>query len=144
MNARTRIALAVAVFLAACTEPKPPAQAPAPIPLEARLDVSDSSAAPGKTVFVTVHASDKKVASMTGRIVYDSTALSFLSEETLRDGATRVLNPATGALRFATILSGGFEDGRLYVLRFTPLKPNGLSSLRLVIDEIHTGDRKMP
>lgn len=142
MNAHARLALAIAACLAAaCTEPKPPAQAPAPMPLEARLDISDSSAAPGKTVFVTVQASDKKVASMTGRIVYDSTALSFVSEEALQDGATRVLNPATGALRFATILPGGFDDGRVYVLRFTPLKANGLSSLRLVVDEIH---RKTP
>jgi hypothetical protein len=137
-----RILLLTGVVLgAACTEPRAPQQAPAPTLVEARLDFSDSSALPGRMVYVTVHATGKKVASMTGRLVYDSTSLAFVDEQPLQDGGTRMINPIAGAMRFAAISASGFEDGRLYVLRFTPLAANGLASLRLVVDEVHTADR---
>jgi hypothetical protein len=89
-------------------------------------------------VIVTVRATGAPLASATGRLVYDSTGLEFVSEESLSDGVTRAINPAAGQLRFAAIAPEGFADGRVHALRFKVLNTAALRGVRLVIDEAHT------
>ena len=140
---RLRRALASAsalAFAVACTEPHKAVQveaAPAPI-LEARIELSDSVALPGSEVRATVRLTGSPVASITARLAWDSTGLEFVGEEAIEDGATRVLNPAPGLLRFAAIAPQGFTGGRLYAVRFAVRRTAALRSLRLDVDELHT------
>jgi hypothetical protein len=78
------------------------------------------------------------VASITARLAYDSTAFRFVGEDTLSDGATRVMNPTPGLIRFAAIAPSGFMNGQLYVMRFAVMRPSPVESLRLTVDELHT------
>ncbi len=138
---RTRaLAPLVAVLVAACTEPNgsaSPRSAPTPVRL-ARLEVSDSLAAVGDEVGVTVRLLDTTGASITARIAYDSTLLEFVGESPLADDGTRVINPASGLVRFAAIAPSGFVDGRAYVMRFRIRRAGGLRSMQLLVDELHT------
>jgi hypothetical protein len=137
------LAFILTATLAACTEPRTverPKVAPAPA-LEARLELSDSTARAGEQIRVVVRLTGTKsidVASITARIAYDSTAFRFVGEDTLSDGATRVVNPASGVIRFAAIAPKGFTNGQLYVMRFAVLRASPVESLRLTVDELHT------
>jgi hypothetical protein len=134
------VALASAALAVACTEPRRADQAktvPSPQP-EARLELSDSLAAPGVEVAVTVRVVGARLASMTARLSYDSTAMRFAGEENLGDGATRVANPQPGLVRFAAIAPSGFAEGRVYALRFSVVRSSGLRSFQLSTDEAHS------
>ena len=127
----------VLIVVGACTEPNRGVQTRAePAPLSARLELSDSLAATGE-VLVTVRLLGKTTGSMTARLTYDSTALAFLREEPLPDAATRIINPASGLVRFAAIAPQGFMQGRAYVMRFAVRRAGALQTLRLVVDEVH-------
>lgn len=129
-----------AVLTVACTEPDrgaSPRTAPTPLQL-ARLELSDSLAAVGDDVAVTVRLVDTAGASITARIAYDSTRLEYVGESPLADEGTRVINPAPGLVRFAAIAPRGFVDGSAYVMRFRIRRAGGLQSLQLVVDELHT------
>lgn len=138
---RRPIVLAGAIFLAAaCTEPRRSDQskmAPSPQP-EARIELSDSLAAPGAEVDVTVRVVGARLASMTARLAYDSAGIRFVREEMLSDGATRVVNPQPGLVRFAAIAPNGFAEGRVYTLRFSVVRSSALRSFRLSTDEAHS------
>jgi hypothetical protein len=137
------VALAATAFTQACTEPvqsRPP-KTPVDGPLEVRLEPADASAGVGAVVRVALMlrgTSARDVASFTARVAYDSTRLRFVDEVTLEDGAMRVMNPQPGLLRLAGIATAGFSDGQLSVVRFSVLRPGGLTSLRLTVDELHT------
>jgi len=140
IRTRTSLVLAGAALAAACTEPRRADQAkptPSPQP-EARIELSDSLAAPGSEVDVTVRVVGARLASMTARLAYDSTGMRFVREETVADGATRVANPQPGLVRFAAIAQNGFSEGRVYTLRFAVLHAGGLRSLQLSTDEAHS------
>ena len=132
-------------FMMACTEPNHAAVAATPAPvLEAMLDVSDSSARPPALVTVTLQLRGNaraSVASFTARVAYDATALRFESDSVIADNATRVSNPQPGLVRVAGIAPQGFQDGTLYAARFTVLDARGVSTLRLIVDEMHNTAR---
>jgi hypothetical protein len=132
---------------AACTEPNRGGTAsPLPAPkLEAYLLLSDSTVRDSSAIAVTVQlrgTAHGAVGSFTARISFDSTGLRYLGEEGLTDQATRMANPQPGLLRIAGIAPEGFGDGRLFVARFGVVRPSAVSSLRLVIDEIHSKSRE--
>ena len=135
--------IVAAVLMVACTEPNGSASArTAPTPsLLARLELSDSLAAVGDDVGVTVRLLDTAGASITARIAYDTTRLEYVGESPLADEGTRVINPAFGLVRFAAIAPRGFVDGRAYVMRFRVRRAGGLQSMQLVVDELHTVSR---
>lgn len=141
--------IVAAVLMIACTEPNgsaSPRSAPAPLQF-ARLELSDSLAAVGDEVGVTVRLVDTLGASITARIAYDSTLLEFVGEAPIADDGTRVINPASGLVRFAAIAPHGFVDGRAYGMRFRIRRAGGLRSMQLVVDEMHTvarGDATAP
>jgi len=137
------LVLAGAALAAACTEPRRADQSkPAPSPQpEARIELSDSLAAPGAEVDVTVRVVGARLASMTARLAYDSSGMRFVREEAVSDGATRVVNPQAGLVRFAAIAPNGFADGRVYTLRFAVVRPSGLRSFQLSTDEAHSVSR---
>ena len=129
-----------ALLAAACTEPRRPEQtraAPSP-QAEARIELSDSLAAPGSEIDVTVRVVGARVGSMTARLAYDSSGVRFVREEALDDGATRVANPQPGLIRFAAIAPNGFADGRVYMLRFAVARPSALRAFQLSTDEAHS------
>src|SRR4051812_26683179 len=136
----------VAVLVAmssACTEPRHVDQSsptPAPV-LDARIDLSDSLAAPGREVIVTARLVGARVASATARLLFDTTGAQFVREEPIDDGATRVMNPQPGVLRFAGVSPTGFVDGRLYAWRFVVRRTSAMLALRLVVEEAHTISR---
>jgi hypothetical protein len=140
---RALVAIMAAITAEACTEPvqsKPP-KTPVDGPLEARLEPASVSPGVGDIVRVALTvrgASASDVASFTARIAYDSTRLRYVDEVAVEDGAMRVINPQPGSLRVAGIATGGFSDGQLSVVRFSVLRPNGLASLQLTVDEMHT------
>lgn len=137
---RASLIFAAIALAAACTEPRKADQAktaPSPQP-EARLELSDSLAAPGAEIDVTVRVTGARLASMTARLSYDSSAMHFLREEALSDGATRVVNPQPGLVRFAAIAPNGFGEGRVYTLRFSVVRASGLRSFQLSTDEAHS------
>jgi hypothetical protein len=142
---RSRL-LALSLVLGACTEPRAverPKSAPAPA-LEARLELSDSTAPPGAQMRVLIRlrgTASPGVASVTGRLSYDSTAFRFVSEDTLSDGALRVMNPESGVIRFAAVAANGFTDGTVYALRLAVRRVAAVGSLRLTVDEMHTVGR---
>src|SRR5439155_1611904 len=76
--------------------------------------------------------------SMTARLAYDTSGVRFIREEALSDGATRVINPQPGLVRFAAIAANGFADGRVYTLRFSVIRSSALRSFDLTADEAHT------
>ena len=133
--------LASAIFLAAaCTEPRRADQsktAPSPQP-EARIELSDSLAAPGAEVDVTVRVVGARLASMTARLAYDSAGIRFVREEMLSDGATRVVNPQPGLVRFAAIAPNGFAEGRVYTLRFSSCVRRHFAPFSCPTDEAHS------
>ncbi|HET9188647.1 MAG TPA: hypothetical protein VFN80_11860 [Acidothermaceae bacterium] len=125
---------------AACTEPRRAEQsktAPSPQP-EARIELSDSLAAPGAEIDVTVRVVGARLASMTARLAYDSSGVRFIREEALTDGATRVVNPQPGLIRFAAIAPNGFADGRVYTIRFAVVRSSALRTFQLTTDEAHS------
>jgi hypothetical protein len=140
---RALVAIPAAMVAAACSEPvqsKRP-RVPGDGPLEARLEPADVSARVGAVVPVALTVrggSASEVASFTARIAYDSTRLRYEGEVTMQDGAMRVINPQPGLLRVAGIAPSGFSDGQLSAVRFSVLRADGLSSLRLTVDEMHT------
>lgn len=124
----------------ACTEPRRAEQsktAPSPQP-EARIELSDSLAAPGAEVDVTVRVTGARLASMTARLAYDTSGLRFVREDAISDGATRVVNPQPGMIRFAAIAQNGFADGRVYTLRFAVVRASALRTFQLTTDEAHS------
>jgi hypothetical protein len=62
-------------------------------------------------------------------------------EEAFEDGATRVMNPVTGALRVAAMAASGLPDGRFYAWRFAVKRSDAVRSFRLTIEEAHTISR---
>lgn len=139
--AATAVMLALPAF--ACTEPRRANQSPpAPTaPLDARLELSDSLAAPGADVIVTVRFTGSPIASATARILYDTTGVTLLGEEELHDGATRVMNAQPGMIRFAGVDASGFAQGRVYAFRFAVRRTASIRALQLVVDEAHTVSR---
>ena len=139
-RSRRLVVIACAALAAACTEPRRPEQsrtAPSPQP-EARIELSDSLAAPGTEIDVTVRVVGARVASMTARLSYDSSGVRFVREEALTDEATRVVNPQPGLIRFAAIAPSGFADGRVYTLRFSVTRSSALRGFQLTTDEAHS------
>jgi hypothetical protein len=141
-----RYAAPIIAAAVGCTEPRAVERAaPPPSPaVEARIDLSDSTARAGSEVIARVRLSGKSapgVASVTARLTFDSTALRFVAEESLADGATRAMNPAAGQLRFAAVAASGFAGGQLYAMRFAVLRSGAFQSLRLTVDEMHTAAR---
>lgn len=139
-RSRRLLVVACATLVAGCTEPRRPDQsrtAPSPQP-EARIELSDSVAAPGTEIDVTVRVVGARLASMTGRLSYDSSGLRFVREDASTDGATRVVNPQPGLIRFAAIAPAGFADGRVYTLRFAVTRSSGLRTFQLSTDEAHS------
>jgi len=134
------IVFGAALAAAACTEPRRAEQAkPAPsVQPEARIELSDSLAASGTEVDVTVRVVGARLASMTARLAYDSSGMRFVREETIGDGATRVANPQPGLVRFAAIAPNGFAEGRVYTLRFSVVRSSALRSFQLSTDEAHS------
>jgi uncharacterized membrane protein len=127
----------------ACTEPQHTDRSkPSPTPaLDARLELSDSLAKAGDEITVTARLVGTPVASATARLLYDTTGVELVREETFDDGATRVMNPQPGALRVAAVATNGFVDGRLYTWRFAVRRAAAIRSFRLAIDEAHTVSR---
>jgi hypothetical protein len=103
--------------------------------------LSDSLAAPGSEVVVTVRIVGAPLASATARLLYDSTGVELVREEPIDDGATRVMNPQAGTVRFAGVAASGFVEGRVYAWRFIVRRTASLRALRLVVDEAHTLSR---
>jgi len=134
-------ALLVASF--ACTEPQHADRSkPSPTPaLDARIELSDSLAKAGDVIVVTARLVGTPVASATARLLYDTTGVELVREETFDDGATRVMNPQAGALRVAAVAANGFVGGRLYAWRFTVRRADAIRFFRLAIDEAHTVSR---
>jgi hypothetical protein len=136
-------AAAILALSFACTEPQHADRSrPTPTPaLDARIDLSDSLAAPGSEVVATVRLFGAPVASATARLLYDTTGVQLVREEPIDDGATRVMNPQPGVLRFAGVATNGFVDGRVYAWRFIVRRTAAMLALRLVVDEAHTISR---
>jgi uncharacterized membrane protein len=127
----------------ACTEPQRADRSkPTPLPaLDARIDLSDSLAAPGNEVVVTARIVGAPVASATARLLYDTTGVQLVREEPIDDGATRVMNAQPGVVRFATVAPNGFTDGRDYSWRFSVRRTAAMLTLKLAVDEAHTISR---
>lgn len=125
----------------ACTEPRTPQPAVTPTPvLEARLELSDSLPRVGTEIVVGVRLrgeSAARIASFTERVSYDTTALRYLADVALSDGATRISNPTPGLVRSAGVRPDGFGDGVLVQYRFLVLQPGAAARVHLSIDELH-------
>lgn len=138
-------AFAIPIFISAfaCTEPRrvAPAKPAQAAPLDARLELSDSLAAPGTDVVVTVRFTGSPIASATARILYDTTGVTLLGEQQLDDGATRVMNAQPGVIRFAGVAASGFAAGRVYAFRFAVRRTAAMRAMTLVVNEAHTVTR---
>jgi len=149
-----RMTLAGALALAALTSAAcvgPHDAAPRAVPLTGRevgvqFALSDTLPAVGDTVTVSVriHSPGEavQVTSYTARLTFDTTGLRLVGEAPLADGATRVINPTSGAVRAAGIAPAGFAAGELFALRFAVLRPTRLASLAVHFDEIHSAARE--
>jgi hypothetical protein len=139
---RTARVIAVLGAVYGCTEPVASKAVVTPQKtMEARLILSDSAVATGRTVdvFAQITASTPEmVGSYTARIRYDTTALRYEQEIAIGDDALRATNASSGLLRFAGAAPKGLPGGRLAGYRFLVLRPNATQSLQLVIDEMHT------
>ncbi|HMA25760.1 MAG: hypothetical protein ACM37U_04440 [Gemmatimonas sp.] len=137
---RVACAIALLALAFACTEPQHTERSkPSPLPaLDARIELSDSLADPGSEVVVTVRLVGTPVASTTARLLYDATGVELVREESIDDGATRVMNPQPGVIRFAGVAANGFAGGRVYSWRFVVHRTAAIRTLRLMVDEAHT------
>ena len=138
-----RIALIALALAAACRETR---TTPNVIPVVEQdsaivaLAVSDTAPPVGSVVLVTARlrtAGDSTAASYTARLQFDSTALRYVSDETISDGAMRASNPQPGLLRVAGAGVNGFTTGALFGARFEVLHLGALQSLHLTFDELH-------
>jgi hypothetical protein len=137
---RNLIMFIAAVGLVACSEPlrnagDVPRAAVAP---HLSLELSDSAPAPNATIRVTIRATGASIASVTGRLAFDTNAIAFAGEGAVADGATRVVNPLSGVLRFAAIAPDSFAHGVIHQVALVVRDPAGLRTLRLSLDEAHT------
>ncbi|MGQ0639187.1 MAG: hypothetical protein ACT4P6_00200 [Gemmatimonadaceae bacterium] len=141
------LALVVTTVLTACSDVAPddrPNAATARRGVDAELIVSDIAPTAGADVVLLVRVrlgSDvQPIASFTARVAYDTTRLRLLGEQQLEDAATRMINPAAGDARVAGFTTDGFADGQLFALQFTALQPDGLTTVQLAFDELHSVD----
>ncbi len=134
------LALTAAALGAACSEPlRKAGDAPrAAIAPHLGLELSDSTPTANATVRVTIRAIGTSIASVTGRLAFDTTAIAFAGEASMADGAMRAVNPLPGVLRFAAIAPDSFAHGVIHQVDLVVRDPAGLRSLRLSLDEAHT------
>ena len=140
--ARVALALCTLSLGGACTEPVVSGTLAPPSPtMSATLMLSDSLAAVGSTVSVIAQLRGSpamEIGSYSIRIGFDSTALRYEGEAALADEALRAINPQVGVIRLAGAGPRGFSEGRLAGVRFLVLRADGLRTLRLSVDEMHT------
>ena len=140
--ARAVATAGLAFAVAGCTEQLSTKAPGTPEPtMDASLVLSTASPATGATVDVFAQigpAAPALVGSFTARIRYDSTALRYETELPLADQVLRATNATSGQVRFAGAASAGVTSGRLAGYRFLVLRPDGVRTLQLVIDELHT------
>ncbi len=137
MTTRLLIIGGVMLVAAACRDAR---QAPRVVPpvspdtAVVQLVLSDMAPAIGDTVVVTAMLSG--VASFTGRVRFDSTALAYAGEHASSDGALRAFNGLPGEVRVAGAAVDGFSTGSLFAARFVVRQGGGLQSLRLTFDQM--------
>lgn len=138
MSGRIGILSMALVATAACRDVRQAPNALPAVPRDstvAQLVFSDTAAAIGDTVLVTAMLDG--VASFTARVRYDSTAVGYVGEHALDDGAMRASNGALAAeLRVAGAALDGFATGRLFAARFVVRQIGGLQSLDLRFDQL--------
>ena len=130
-------ALAIAAGCREGTSVSTPMQEPAPLAIATRVVVERSGSSALVTLVLDVPAAMDRVGSYTGRLAYDTTALHFVDETSLGDGALRASNAARGLVRVAGAAPGGITPARLTVLRFEVIDAKGLDGLRFGLDELH-------
>lgn len=132
--------IAAGVLIAACAEStRERATGPEPV-LDAYLQVPDTLPQVGAKLVVMIRISGtraNKLGSFTGRLTYDTTALTFVRETELADGGTRVVNPLPGTLRAAAIHPSGFGDSPIAAYEFIVKSPSAVASLALTVEELH-------
>jgi hypothetical protein len=103
-----------------------------------RLIVSDSDATTAVvTLALAVPGTVGRIGSFTGQITYDSTALTFVAEVSINDGALRALNPSTGLVRIAGASVQGLNPSQLISLRFRIRDPSALARIQFDLEELH-------
>jgi hypothetical protein len=136
---RLAFALAMMLFILACSENRSTLLGN-PVPaVEAALVLSDSTPPVSGALLVSVQANSNQgtVGSYTARISYDPATLRYDGEVPIEDKGLRATNAASGLVRFAGAAATGFTDGRLASYRFVVLRANSTRTLSLVVDEMH-------
>ena len=107
------------------------------------LSVSDNQPAVGAEVLVVgnaEHASNGVAfGSFRAQLRYDPAYLEFIGDTPL-PGALRAVNTDSGRVIVAGASVAGFEDGRLFALRFRVRRARSFESLSLIVDELNDID----
>lgn len=144
---RSCVALAAFAFAfaVACAEPSSldhAARSAVPREIVPRLVVSDSSHSTAVlTLALDIGGAVGRIGSFTARVLYDSTALEFIEEVPVGDGALRAMNPAPGLVRIAGASAQGMDAAKLAQVRFKVNDPAALALVRLELDELHEQTR---
>jgi len=133
-----------AMVLAACHESRSAPQLPAMAAHDSTqvwLAVSDTAPAVGGTVKVSAQLvpdadSANRIVSFNARVAFDSSALAYIEDGAVADGAMRASNALGTEVRVAGAALDGFSTGLLFSAHFRVLKRDGLRSLRLTLDEL--------
>lgn len=104
------------------------------------LSVSDDQPAVGTDVIVVGNAehASKGVTfgSFRAQLRYDPAYLEFIGDTPL-PGALRAVNSDSGRVIVAGAAVAGFEDGKLFALRFRVRKARSFESMSLIVDELN-------
>ena len=139
------VALALVVLAgSACKDDRkpsptaPPEETPeASVGNLAYLTISDSAPAAGATVTVTGYATGKDVTfgSFAAQITFAPGALTYLGEAPAAAGM-RAVNAKPGDIGIAGVNLEGFEEGRLFAVRFRVEQPAAIGTLELSMKEL--------
>jgi hypothetical protein len=133
------LTLLAGLVAAGCTEPRP-ATAIAPSGMEVRLSLSKPDPRVGDTIVASIRASGEgslALASLTGRIDFDSTRVRFVGERAVQ-GTSSAVNPSASSVKVASVALEGFGAGDVIALRFAVVGPSASLALRLAVDELHS------
>ena len=138
-------ALVAACALAGCHDGAPVnagASPAAAATLTPRAVVTVDGTSATVTIAVATQGAVGTVGSVTGRLVYDSTAMQFDSEGVIGDGTLRATNgTAAGVVRFASASPHGIDLSQVAQFRFHLARAGAIGPVAISLEEVHETSR---
>lgn len=130
------LTLAIAALAAGCRDASHITQS-VPRFITPGTTVTTTGAAAVITLVLDVHGDVGRIGSFTGRLRFDSRALTYEGEVELRDATLRASNAGVGEIRVAGASAEGVDVAHLAAFRFTVKDPAALNLVQFNLEEVH-------